>query len=85
MKKYLIVLFMLFIFVIGLAACGVVDEVPTVPMATITPSPSAVPSSMPSLIPTVENTSDIIPQTSDTATAGATSTSQAQSTNEARR
>ena len=78
MKKYLIVLVMCILFVMGLSACGVVEEIPTVPMATITPSPTAVPSSMPSLMPTVDITSDITPQVSESATAGATATSQSE-------
>ena len=76
MKKYLIVLVMSILFVMGLSACGVVQEVPTVPMATITPTPTAIPSSMPSLVPSVDITSDITPQVTQSTTAGTTATSQ---------
>lgn len=80
MKKVTIVLSMCILIMILFVACDMVKDVPTVPMATITPSPSNAPSSMPSLIPTVENTSDIIPEGSvgaSTGTATADTTDQA--------
>ena len=47
MKKLMLLLIAVGLLVLAMSACGVVEEMPTVPMATITPTPANVPSAMP--------------------------------------
>lgn len=53
MKKLMLFLVAVGILVLIMAACSVVEDMPTVPMATITPTPVNGPSAMPTDAPDI--------------------------------